>query len=53
MFAEYWRGQSEIDAKQNFRMTLMLFDALDPEDFEDAEAAWHNTRYCQLHELFL
>lgn len=45
MYAEYWRGQSEHDAKQSFRMTLMLFQAFDPQDFEDAEAAWYTTRY--------
>ncbi|KAL3149707.1 hypothetical protein ABBQ38_013537 [Trebouxia sp. C0009 RCD-2024] len=43
MYAEYWRGQSEHDAKQSFRMTLMLFQAFDPQDFEDAEAAWYTT----------
>ena len=44
MFAEYWRGYSECDAKQSFRMTVMLFDAFDPDDYEDAEAAWQTTR---------
>ena len=47
MFAEYWRGYSECDAKQSFRMTVMLFDAFDPDDYEDAEAAWQTTRYGQ------
>lgn len=47
MFAEYWRGRSESDAKQSFRMTLMLFEAFDPDDFEDAEAAWQTTRYAE------
>ena len=47
MFAEYWRGYSECDAKQSFRMTVMLFEAFDPDDYEDAEAAWQTTRYAQ------
>ena len=45
MFAEYWRGYSECDAKQSFRMTVMLFEAFDPDDYEDAEVAWQTTRY--------
>ena len=56
MFAEYWRGHVESDAKQSFRMTLMLFEAFDPDDFEDAEAAWQTTRYaheCRIQELRL
>ena len=47
MFAEYWRGYSDCDAKRGFRMTVMLFEAFDPDDYEDAEAAWQPTRYAQ------
>lgn len=33
-------------------MTVMLFEAFDPDDYEDAEAAWQTTRYdqeCRAH----
>lgn len=48
MFQEYWRGLQLPDTSHSFRLTLMLFDALDdaldPNDYEDAEAAWLSTR---------
>ena len=40
MFDEYSRGLQLPDSSQSFRLTLMLFDALDPDEYEDAEAAW-------------
>lgn len=48
MFQEYWRGLQLPDTSHSFRLTLMLFDALDdaldPNEYEDAEAAWLSTR---------
>lgn len=44
MFQEYWRGLQLPDTPHSFRLTLMLFDALDPDEYEDAEAAWISTR---------
>ncbi|KAA6419719.1 MAG: kinase family [Trebouxia sp. A1-2] len=47
MFQEYWRGLQLPDTSHSFRLTLMLFDALDdaldPDEYEDAEAAWIST----------
>ena len=48
MFQEYWRGHQLPESTQSFRLTLMLFNAFDPDDFEDveaeAEAAWISAR---------
>ncbi|DBB06883.1 TPA: hypothetical protein ACH3X3_009542 [Trebouxia sp. C0006] len=47
MFQEYWRGLQLPGTLHSFRLTLMLFDALndalDPDEYEDAEAAWIST----------
>ena len=38
MFQEYWRGHQLPESTQSFRLTLMLFNAFDPDSWYEIDA---------------